>query len=184
MKKIIIIAFVALSLTILAFNSAEVGANPSQILENKSAAATTTITYMTPGAATTTNAFDTQGDGGFPAESGQLALQVTATSTGVITPTVVVRFEDSQDGIDWYPRAIRTVTATTSLMTSDPFNEISLKIATSTTAGFGGSGTAQRYHFVIDAQPTMRYVRAVIRIPIGGGNVGMWSNIIAKKQNR
>lgn len=188
MKKHILISVISLASIVLAgYGYNTVYANPSQIRDHMSAAATSTLSYMTGGTATTTNAFDTQNDGGFPADSATLAFQVTATSTGVDVPKITVRFEDSDDGIDWYSRAVSvndsypTTVASTTVMVAP---EMSFLLSTSSANSYFGSGSLTRLHYNVPVGARMRYVRAVFYVPIGGGKMGIWSDIYVKKQTR
>lgn len=186
-----ITAIVVVAALVIGFGS-YVHANPSFFDRFQSNAATSTLAYMTPGTGTTTlSAINTQ-NGGF--ESAVVNLQVTATSTAVVGQVLLnARVEGSMDNVDWYPLAIRADTtlgtspgtATTTILTSNPYNNFSLALATSTTpAGdFGGTGTAFRMHesFVL---PTLtRHVRVVFSDPTAGGKYGLWAEIVTKRQS-
>lgn len=68
--------------------------------------ATSTLRYMTPGTATTTLPCAIGATHRSANDTVRLQIQVTATSTGVVAPTVNARVEYSYDNIDWYPDAI------------------------------------------------------------------------------
>lgn len=159
-------------------------ANPSETPSFKgNTAASTTLAYMTPGTGTSTITYDSNAGTKTKFDSVNLAYQLTATSTGVAVPTVILRLEDSRDGVDWYPRNVVSLTATTSQATSDPYNSISLRVASSTTA-VGGSGTATRIHGSISVDSPMRYVRAIFYSPTGGGNYGLYAEMIPVKEKQ
>ena len=70
-----------------------VSANPSFFLRSvSSSVGTSTITYMTPGLATTTEVFDTGASGAGSVDSAVLAIQFTASSTA---STLAWRYEYS-----------------------------------------------------------------------------------------
>ncbi len=122
----------------------------------------------------------------------RLQIQVTATSTGVVAPTVNARVEYSYDNIDWYPDAISSAGinqalgsagATTTQMTSDLLLTRSLKIASSSSQDFGGSGTANRIHISTDLPVKAPYMRVIFTDPAAGGNYGLWAQIFGKLQD-
>lgn len=150
--------------------------------------ATSTIAYLTAGTGTTTLTCSIGAIHRLANDTVQLNFQLTATSTGVSVPTVNTRFEYSYDKIDWYPLAIPdsginqslgSAGATTTQMTSDPYNSLSFKVASSTN-GFGGSGTATRIHVSADIPVNAPHVRVIFSSPAGGGNFGLWASLFGK----
>jgi hypothetical protein len=166
-------------------------ANPTFFPQTATTAtASTSLAYMTQGTGTTTLAYDSYGICGTNqsqstlsgAASAQVNVQITATTTG--NPNVLnlnARFEESQDCIDWYPVAAPLTTATTTLLTSNPYNSFNLTISTSTLSA-GGSGTATRIHESFAIPTPERAVRVVFSDPTGGGTYGLWAQIVPTKQ--
>lgn len=151
--------------------------------------ATTTLIYMTPGTATTTYTLTNSGDNAY--DYAIVAFQVTATSTGVASPTVRAIVEHSYDGVDWYnetvsaelPTSMLSAQATTTNMTSDPYFSYSFKVSSTTQAVNASNianGTKFHYTFKIDTQ--LKHVRVRFYIPSSGGNVGLWGDIVGRKQ--
>lgn len=160
------------------------GANPSRVDSYvATASASTSLAYMTPGAGTTTLTKDARSGTDSKFDQVALAIQVTATSTGVISPTLMVRLEDSRDCITYYPRTAVPATATTTLLTADPYNAFSLKIASSTTAP-GSTDTSTRLHKLIVADVPLNCVRAVLYDPAGGGNYGVYAELIGIREKQ
>ena len=151
----------------------------------KSASATSSLTYMTPGTATTsvTCAFPNQAP-----LTAVLAIEVNASSTlsefGVIV-------EQSMDNIDFYPINIlqaggSTTTAPVNLglRGSWQFTFASSTVggasAGSAANGVGVNGTQNRNHYQVDIPVSMKYVRALLYPTIGSTNGGGWLQIIPK----
>lgn len=154
-----------------------VKASPSEFAPTKeTAAATTTLVYMSPGLATTTLSYDSLSGDSVKINTLNVAFQYTASNTA---PTLNVRFEDSQNGVDWYPRSTIVGSATTSLMTA-PYNNMSFVL--STTTDIGGSGTNGRIHESFTVNAPMRWVRAIFSVPQGTTNGGLWAQFIPTKE--
>ena len=167
-------------------------ANPSFFSRFQTATgATSTLAYMTPGTGTTTVTALNSTNNAFT--SAILNLQVTATSTGVAGQVLAnVRIEQSMDNVDWYPIAIPAdttlgtspSTATTTLLTTNPYNTYYLALATSTTptGNFGGSGSATVMFRSFVLPTSQKHVRAVFTDPASGGNYGVWAEIVTQQQ--
>lgn len=192
MKKIILflapILFVSM-VVILLVQSKKADANPSFFLQDKSAAASSTISYMTAGTGTTTNAFDTQGDGGFPTDSAVLGIILHATSTGTVL-NWKYEYADSTANVDcsvtplscdWFQERLSSavIASTTVMLQSAPV--YSWTFATSSNAG-GVSGITGTSTLMIDVPTPTRYVRVVFFLPVGSQNGAVWSEWIGKKQ--
>jgi len=178
------LVFSLLAVSMFASFPGSAHANPSKFAPTKeTAAATTTLAYMSPGAATTTISYDSLDGDSVKIDELTIGFQYTASATA---PTLNVRLEDSRNGIDWYPRArevfpvLPGITATTTLMTT-PFNSLSFVL--STTTDNGGSGTFARIHESFTVKAPMRYVRAVFFVPTGGGNGGLWAQFMPVKED-
>lgn len=146
----------------------------------KTATATTTVAYMTPGTATTTLTSDLYFSSSNTKASGALvAFQYTASSSAA---ALKARVEYSDDGIDWYPESVELNTvATTTLMTTT-FREYSWSNF-ATTTDYGGSGTASRIHQSFSVETPTRYVRVKFYVPAGAGNGALWASLTPNKEN-
>ena len=143
------------------------------------ASATSTLTYMTIGTATTTVTCSMGGDG---AQSAVLAIEVNASSTASLFN---VYTEESMNGIDYYP-----INNNQTASTSNPFNIAqrgysTFAFASSTIGGvlagsnsIGVNGTNNRNHYTLNVPVNMKYVRAYIYVT--GANAGVWMQIIPK----
>lgn len=191
------LASVLLLLTVLVFFVSPVSANPATLQRVTTAAATSTLAYMTTGAGTTTLTL-LNSTGNIAYDSAQINVLVTATSTGIVgAVTLNARIEGSMDDatnpglMTWYPLDIAANTtlgtspntASTTLITSNPYNQTQLVLSTSTLS-FGGTGTA----FVIPASfpvpnVPLKHIRVVFTDPASGGNYGIYAELVAKKQN-
>ncbi len=156
------------------------------------AAATSTLAYMTPGTATTTVTCVMGQSGG---SSAILNVIVNATSTNTLYRFVV---EESMDGDDWF--TIATTTPNSSWI-SDGYDSVFTYIFASSTvygatanAGaslLGVDGTNNRNHFSIDIPVRMKQVRVRVNLPINAVGVGatttyrgaLWMQIVPKINN-
>lgn len=129
--------------------------------------ATTTYSWITPGAGTTTvimlasTAVTTKYDNAF------IGFEVTATSAPQ-NSKLNARIEYSWDGIDYYQD---TSASTTGPVMGVMQNELSFNIATSTS--FSDSGLATRLHAGFFVQTPTPYTRVVFYSPIGGANLSL-----------
>lgn len=199
-KEYVLILFVALTIAGMSLVKT-VSANPSQVLVSKSAAATTTLSYITAGTATTTPAFDTQADGGLIADTATLAMQFTASSTATIFQW---RYEYADNTIvngqlvdcsatptkcDWYSVAEVESFRITSTATTTPFQvasaplELSWKFA-STTQGAGAIVADNLALRIFKVPVFARYVRAAIFLQTGSTGGAVWTEWLGKKENR
>lgn len=169
----------------------------------KTAVATSTLVYQTPGTATSTLVYDSyqcqsagssscnitgsneSGTQNFlAADSATLMLQFTASSS---ISKLNINFEYSDDGLDWYqasPPSLVPGYATSSLAISlNTVPQYSWVFASSTIGGRGivtGDGRDTR---AIPINTPVRYERAVITCALGGANCAVWAAFIPKKQN-
>lgn len=164
-------------------------ANPSFFAPQAvSATATSTLTYIIPGTATTTIVYDAYNLNGtnqsspsdsVAADGVTLAVQLTASSTNT---ALAINLEYSQDNIDWYQSELSTQ-ATTTPVQNVTIAQSYLWAFASTTPGMGApAGTRQMK--VISVQTPVRYVRAVFTIPVGSTNGAIWAAFIPKKQGK
>lgn len=196
MKKIYLLGIVAaMFITAIFINSNLANANPSRRASLVSCStqgpsattlSTTSISYMTIGAATTTLTCNTSlnriGVDGL--NGAVMALQVTASSTGLTN----FRFEYSEDGIDWYSDNLYSFGGVdTGLSTTTDTNVIwdsnhhthSIKFASSTNACNDDTiPNNNRNCYMIPVPTPTKWVRAVFSIPSGTTNSGVWAQII------
>lgn len=190
-----VILAVAIALVTL-WPGTPVHANPFYVgSKAKSAIATTTVAYMTPGTATTTVQYDSyeingtnQTNGGnltLP-DSIAFALQGNASSS-ISVINVTCEFGDDETGatgvtsIDWYQNGIVGATTTNSgVQNIGTTNSFSFTYASTTVGGAPISTTTTRFAKVVVCPVPTRYVRAVVTIT--GANASVWVGIIPKKQ--
>lgn len=156
----------AVSLSIAWASSAR--ANPYDINQSN-VTATTSVTYIAPGTATSTQTYDSYAGGNSNASSdGVLLVQFVASSTSSVL-NIAVQY--SMNGIDWYGDDLLTsLNSTTS-----PVKSINVDNTYTWTA----AGTATTSKAILIPTPT-RYARAVIGITGAAGAV--WSDIVARKE--
>lgn len=155
-------------------------ANPSYFVRCQTASATTTVAYMSPGAATTTLTMPSSQcnmSGVTAVDSAILHIQYTASSTG---PTLVFRVEHSQDGVDWYPETVALAANATSTQLSGDSATYKWIMATSTDNG--GSGTSARLMRSYTITTPTAYTRVIFSVPASGGNGALWASLVAKEQ--
>lgn len=151
----------------------------------QTAAATTTVTYMSPGTATTTLTCDTYalGSGSVKLAPDSIYVRVyeAASSTASIQ---AVRFEWSDDGVDYYAdNALTTTDTASSTNTVGDYKEYRWNYASTTpgAAAVGNSNTGLR---TIEVPVKGRYVRAMFYVPVGATNSSIWAGITAKRQEK
>ncbi len=203
MKKIFYISAAIIPLLILSvlFLAPNVKANPQGFYQSfiGTNTATTSITYMTGGTATTTIYWDA-GFNGASAQGSESAIalvQFTASSTSS-TLQVYQEFSQGVPGVncvstptacDWYqmtPTALNGYATTTAdvgynLSTVPLF---SWKFASSTIGQIAQISTNNLDTRAITIQTPTRYTRLnFVLKPITNGNGAVWADIVAKKQN-
>lgn len=161
-------------------------ANPSFFVRSQSATATSTVSYMTPGTATTTiPSFDLGVSGAQGADSAVLALQFTGSTTpnnsAVATTTYNVAIEYSQDNVDWYSDSYSQFGTTTVAQNITTQTSRSISLGTQTIKGSLIASTTPT-KVVINVPSPMRYVRAIISVAIGSTNGSVWGEFVAKRQ--
>lgn len=156
--------FVAVGLLLYAFGA---HANPSDFTTVKSAASTTTVTYIVSGGNATTTPYDAL-NGDNAADSAVLLTQFAASSTSSV---LGIKIQYSQDGIDWYDDNLLESTNSTTSPT------YSMQIPN--TYSWTAVGTATSSKAIAVPTPT-RYVRAVYTMTGAAGAV--WNQMVVKKQ--
>jgi len=178
---------------VVMFSVSFVKANPSFFIRQNNGTgttATTSVSYMTAGTATTTYYLDSQANGNpFGADSATLLWQFTASSTNS-TQDMYLEYAQSGDCIttptscDWYYHATSTV-SNSSVAATSPFARWQFA---STTQGLGTSGASRGLREIEIPTPT-RYARVMFVIPsslIANGTASssaVWAEIVGKKQN-
>lgn len=152
----------------------------------RTALATTTVSFLTPGTGTTTPVYDSyevngtnqtnQGNISIP-DFVAVAMQGNASSTATV---LNVACEFSDDGTDYYQNEIYPATTTGALMISAPIT-FTMTFASSTVGGAAFTTTnVGRYQKLVLCPVPLRYVRAVIT-NLGAG-ASLWATIIPTKQ--
>lgn len=191
--KLFIIGGVVLGLVVLA---GVAKANPSYFADGVStAAATSTVTYMTPGTATTTTfVYDAYADGNNEkADAATLGIQFTGSSTA---SSIKIDFEyafnnslancqTTPTACDWYKDSLLGTNAVVGTTTNGTLgivpNSYQLSFSSSTINGAAGSSTIATR--LITLPTVARYIRAVISMPIGSLNGAVWATIRPSRQN-
>ena len=176
-KYLLAIPVIALmAIGIYSFDKKEADANPSVFQVTQTAVATTTVTYMSAGTATTTITHDSL-QNRFATDGAALMIQLKASSTAT---TLKWKYEFSQDGIDWFQdNQELTTNATTTVQVRDS-KEFSWVFASSTPNN-GGTGSDFGLKLVNVPTPA-RFTRAVFYLPVGSTKGSLLAQIVAKKQ--
>ncbi len=146
-----------------------------------SAAATSTLAYMTPGTATTTTGCNLYIDG---ARTATANIVVNASSSLAVFNVYV---EESMDGQDWFPVAPIQVGSTSVAFNAGLRAFTSFTFASSTIGQtgigvgsntLGVNGTHNRNHYTFDIPVRMKRVR--ILTTLTGANAGVWQQIVPR----
>lgn len=207
-KKIGIVVM-AILITAFAFityatNINKANANPQGYIRKVSAAATTTLFYMTPGTATTTAIVDCglANASATGCDMGALLVMFNASSS---VSTLIINQEYSQgvagnsdvncvttpDSCDWYEANTSFVNsaATTTITGANPFDlttvpQFSFDFASSTAGGKPVSTTNNFAGRIITIQSPVRYTRFVFSLKsLTNGNGAVYWETVNKKQN-
>ncbi len=172
----------AVLLAVLAFAGVAY-ANPFYIAgKASSAAATTTVTYMTPGTATTTVVYDSYEISGTNQKNqGNLTVpnQVAVVVQGVSSSSISVlnlACEYSDDNIDWYQNDVFAATSSGNIPIAAP-STFTYTFASTT---LNGVANGNKFAKVVQCPLPLRFVRAVVSNT--GANLSVWSAIIPTKQ--
>lgn len=157
-----------------------------------SAAATTTVSYLTPGLATSTVVYDSyeangtnQANGGNQTLPDSLAVLVQGNASSTLT-TLTLACEFGLDNpasglIDWYQNEVLGATTTNAgVQNISVPNSMSFTYASSTVGGTAGTGSTSRFAKAFVCPVPTRYVRAVISDTGAGASV--WTALVPKKQ--
>lgn len=201
MKKILpILGIIGIFTIIFLVNTRGATANPSQIYETKTAASTSTISYMTQGTATTTLIADSQSDGGQVYDSATLMVQFTATST---LSQVAMRFEYANQtfnggqfvdcttnptACDWYSNKTSLLASSTSgsgnIASVDGGTVWTFASSSQSCTNGLAVSSNNRGCMAFSLPVPSRYVRAVFTIPPTASPGGVWAVIVAKREQR
>lgn len=147
--------------------SSFVKANPLDI-GTSNHTATTTVSYLTPGTATTTYTYDLWNGGSadqIAADKLALAVQFTASSTSSVLGW---NYQFSEDGVDWYDDNTLTATATAQAVSTGQ-----------TSSWTAASSGILRKIVTLPYSPT-RYVR--VNFSDTGAGAGVWATFVSQKQ--
>lgn len=166
----------------LLFGSSRAAANPSTLSAPtgcKTAVATSTSAFLTPGLATSTlTCFVGEATSGAAEtyEDATMLIQLTASSS----PLTQLQYwiEDSQDNIEFYPRPIETLANATNTPLSLSPKIYQVNYA-STTQQFG-TKIAGRAQYSVPISFKTKYLRVVFSLPIGSANGAVWAQIVGK----
>lgn len=148
------------------------------------AAATTTVVYMTPGTATTTLVYDAyERNGTNQTNSGNIVIpdKVALAVQGVSSSSISVlniACEYSYDNIDWYQNNIYSATSSGIMSITVP-STFSYTFASTT---LNGVSIGNRYAKIVTCPVVTQYVRAVLTNT--GANLSLWATFIPTKQSR
>lgn len=180
-KLVASIGIVIAIFAVVLYFSREAKANPIQLATPSNTSATTSVSYMTAGTATTTYSYDSYSQGN-PTRPYEAALLINFTGSST-SATLNINIEYSQDGIDWYQDGGSLYNAYAT--SSKPFDvgTVNRFTYTYTTQGAGlAAGTnATSTRLVLVKTPT-RYVRAVMTLPTGSAAGAVWATFIPSKE--
>lgn len=178
-RKKYFIGFGVLLLALIIGSVTFVKANPSYF----SQVASSTVVYMTPGAATTTVTFDTGITTGQAMDNASFLLAFAGSSTA---SSLNIQFEYSQDASTWYADKVNNIASSTSLTETrfplTPANVFVLTMASTSLGGVTGNAATTTRIFSV-ATPT-RYIRAILSMPAGSLNGDIEQRFfLGKRQN-
>lgn len=147
-------------------------ANPFYFsLSAGTSAATTTLNYMTPGTATTTEMWKTTDQSNQALNSAVLLLAIKSSSTVPTlfgTTTLSIRIEESMNGIDW-------AVATTSTLQTGVEQVGSISIASTSVA----------MRKITSIPTSMVYLRAIVGVqPGSSNNAGVTMQFVGQREVR
>lgn len=130
----------------------------------QTATATSTTSFLTPGAGTTTLTYDSYQNGpNRKADSATLLVQLQASSTSSV---LGIKIQYSQDGIDWYGDNLQVATSSTNIATDNSYS-------------WTAASTASLNKAIVFPVPT-RFSRAVFTDT--GANASIWAQVVPAVQ--
>ena len=178
-KHLAFFALFVLILGVVLYTTYRAEANPSQIQEDASATATTTIVYLQPSAGIHVNTFDTQADGGFPADSASLMTCITASST---LTALTGRLEYSNDNLTWAQNNLSALATTSPDTAFQAAQTFSWRFASTSLAGDAIGALSNSVCKIMSVPTPTRYIR--VAITVSGANGAVWTSFFGKKENR
>lgn len=157
-------------------------ANPLYVgTKAQTATASSTLSYLTPGMATTTLVYDSyeqfgtnETNSGNQTIANSIALGIQGI--GSSTATVInIACEFSDNGTDWYQNEIFPASTSNPLNIATPFS-FTFTNASSTIGGIAFNG----FKKIMQCPLPLRYVRAIITDT--GSSTGIWATFIPTKQ--
>lgn len=172
-------------ITMLSLVAVSVHANPLQFKPAvATSAASTTVSYMQTGRATTTLVYDSYAAGQpYATDKATLFLSFTGSSTASVLNTDI---EYSQDNIDWYQDGgtmQENFSTSSKPMDISQVSQFKWTFASSTAglpANPASNATATRA--LLLKTPT-RYMRAVFSMPAGSASGAIWAQFIPARQS-
>lgn len=167
-------------------------ANPSYFMRLNSgvtSTATTSVSYMTPGTGTTTKYADLGVNGAGGADGAVFTEEFLGSSTGA-TLNTSLEYAQGGNGLDciatpsscdWFASGLSDLATTTYAQSIGTAQTFTLPFASTTQGAAAGSGDG-RILRVLTVRTPMRYVRAVMTLPIGSTNGAVWGEFVAKRQ--
>lgn len=193
--KYIGIGFITTAIFIAVFGMFyTVKANPSYFIRQNGPAnaisATSSVSYMTPGLATTTYYLDSGVGTAGSADRATLLVQFIGSSSPLSILNISYEYSQGGQGVDctvatstcdWYQDNTVPIASTT-----QSIGNIQTKTWTfaSTTQGqqFGVGTNGNRTLKAMDVPTPTRYVRAILSVPTGSLNGAVWAEFVAKRQ--
>lgn len=163
------------------------GANPSEFCRDSvsSTFASTSVTYITAGRATTTLTFTNCNNKIYSTDSAVVLGIFQASTTA---PQIKTRVEFSPNNIDWYPDnssfyvpATAINIASTTVQTT-PFHENLFVL--STTTDNGGTGLSNQVYFSLNVPTPTKFTRVIFYMPTGGGEGSLYAEAEGKAQRQ
>lgn len=176
-KKWLFSLVVAIVITVFSIVALSAKAQPSSVVIQTTATATTTMSYMTPGTATTTYQFDSASYSSGKVlnmqgiDSGSMMIQFAASSSAA---SLAYQFQYSNNNIDWYGESSSFGTVSGS---NNSLFEASSTITHIWTPGVTGTSTKLVTIPVAAAQ----HERVVFSIPVGTANGAVYAEIDLKR---
>jgi len=148
----------------------------------RTATATTSVTYITAGTATTTLICDFYADGTNPtlANGGMLKIQFMGSSTASTLDTYL---EYSQDGEDYYESAISDKASTSPTKSLGTVQAFSFTFASSTAGHIAlANASSTRATRITKIDTPTRFVKAVFVMPVGSTPGAFWAEVQGIKE--
>lgn len=183
------IAAILLGIGLILSLGIAVKANPSFFLVQNNgitSTATTSVAYMTAGTATTTYYMDT-GAGTAGSTDGAVFRTLLVGSSTASSINIAIEYANgggdcitTPTSCEWFSDTLNGATTTLSRNIST-LNTYLLNYASTTVGGAAGTGNGRNTR-IFRVETPVRYLRAVITMPIGSLNGAVWGEFIGKRQ--